>query len=74
VLGITLANRDVLRRAISSAAVTSEQVELRGDDGHGALYVLRFPMTTKMGSALVLTAWIVRRGEDFPRLTTCYIL
>ncbi len=23
---------------------------------------------------LVLTAWIVRHGEDFPRLTTCYIL
>ena len=26
------------------------------------------------GPATVLTAWIVRDGEDFPRLISCYIL
>jgi len=26
------------------------------------------------GAATVLSVWIVRRGEDFPRLATCYIV
>ena len=74
VLGITLDNQEILRRAILHAAGTSEDVEARGDQGHGALFVLRFPLVTAKGRASVLTAWIVRNGEDFPRLTTCYIL
>ena len=36
--------------------------------------VLRFPLRTPKGRGVVLTAWIVRHGEDFPRLTTCYIV
>jgi hypothetical protein len=71
-LGITLADRDVLRRAILAAEVISDQAEARGDNGHGDVYVLRFPIETARGRAVVLTAWIVRHGEDFPRLTTCY--
>ena len=73
-LGITLDNQEILRRAILQAVATSEDVEARGDQGHGALFVLRFPIVTPKGKAIVLTAWIVRNGEDFPRLTTCYIL
>ena len=74
VLGITLANRDVLADAILSAARASDQAEPRGDNGHGELYVLRFPLQTPTGAATLLTAWIIRHGEDFPRLTTCYII
>jgi hypothetical protein len=74
VLGVSLANQGVLRQAILEAAATSEEVESHGDNGHGMVYTLRFPMGTTKGSATVVTAWIVRRGEDFPRLTTCYIL
>ncbi|MGH7871944.1 MAG: hypothetical protein ACREQO_06950 [Candidatus Binatia bacterium] len=29
---------------------------------------------TPSNSANILTAWIVRHEENFPRLTTCYIL
>jgi hypothetical protein len=74
VLGIGLANRDALREAILRAAATSDEVEGHGDNGHGTVYSLRFPMRTPKGAATVVTAWIVRHGEDFPRLTTCYIL
>lgn len=74
VLGITRENQEILRRAILHAAATSEEAEPRGDQGHGTLFVLRFPLVTPRGRAVVLTAWIVRNGEDFPRLTTCYIL
>jgi hypothetical protein len=74
VLGITLANREVLRQAILSAAENSENAEPRGNNGHGEVYILRFPMETQRGRATVLTVWIIRDGEDFPRLVTCYIV
>ncbi len=74
VLGVNAANRDLLREAILRAAAISEEAEPRGDNGHGMVYSLRFPMRTTKGVATVITAWIVRRGEDFPRLTTCFIL
>ena len=74
VLGITLANREVLHQAILSAAETSEDAEPLGNNGHGEVYILRFPLETQRGSAGVLTAWIIRDGEDFPRLVSCYIV
>jgi hypothetical protein len=73
-LGITFTNRDVLRQAILAAAAVSDQAEARGDNGHGEIYVLRFPLETAAGAATVSTAWIVRHGEAFPRLTTCFIV
>jgi hypothetical protein len=73
-LGITLADPIPLRDAILAAAATSDEVEARGDNGYGDVYVLRFMMQTAKGSAVVLTAWIIRHGEDVPRLTTCYIV
>jgi len=74
VLGITLANREVLRQAILSAAENSEDAEPLGNNGHGEVYILRFPLETQRGRAAVLTVWIIRDGEDFPRLVTCYIV
>jgi hypothetical protein len=73
-LGITFANGDVLRQAILSAAENSDDAEGLGNNGHGEVYILRFPVETQKGNAMVLTAWIIRDGEDFPRLITCYIL
>ena len=54
-LGITLANAEVLRRAVLAAALSGE-AESRGDNGFGEVFVLRFPMQTETGSAMVLTA------------------
>ncbi len=65
-LGITLGNQQVLREAILAAAVNSEEAEALGDNGHGMVYVLRFPLTTAHRTAMILTAWIIRREEDFP--------
>jgi uncharacterized protein DUF6883 len=74
VLGITLSNRDALRDAILAAAANSDEAEAIGDNGHGMVYLLRFPLTTAHGTAMILTVWIILHGEDFPRLVTCYIL
>ena len=72
-LGITSANAQVLRNALLDAVASSDSVESRGDNGFGAVYVRRFPLATTKCAATVLSAWIIRHGEDFPRLTTCYI-
>ena len=73
-LGITLANKDVLARALLEAAKNSGEFVALGDNGFGETYVLRFRLATGKGSATVLSAWIVRHNEDFPRLTTCFIV
>ncbi|MGH7926406.1 MAG: DUF6883 domain-containing protein [Candidatus Binatia bacterium] len=74
VLGISLANQEVLRQAILAAAENSNEAQRLGNNGHGEVYALRFRLETQRGDATVLTAWIIRDSEDFPRLITCYIL
>jgi hypothetical protein len=73
-LGITLANREILSRALLEAAKKSNDTVALGDNGFGVTFVLRFSFTTETGSATVLSAWIIRHNEDFPRLTTCFIV
>ena len=73
-LGITLVNAVILRDALMRASATSENAQHKGNNGHGDVYELRFPLTTGKGTAIVLSGWIVRTGEDFPRLTTCFIV
>jgi hypothetical protein len=72
-LGITLANAHLLRQALLDAAAHSDAVIAKGDNGFGEVYVVRFAMRAPRGGATVLSAWIVRHGEDFPRLTSCYV-
>ena len=74
ILGITRANADILRRALLAAAATSDDAEASATGRFGQTYTLRVPIRTIKGSATVLTAWLIRLGEDFPRLTTCYII
>jgi hypothetical protein len=74
VLGITAGNAEVLRHALLEAAMASDQVEAVGDNGFGNIYILRFALSTLKGTASVVSVWIVRHGEDFPRLATCYIV
>jgi hypothetical protein len=74
VLGITLTNADVLRTALRQAAANSEDAVPNGNNGHGDVYELRFSLTTPKATATVLSVWIIRTGEDFPRLITCFIL
>ena len=40
----------------------------------GALYMIDFQLRNAHGEAVVRSGWIVRTGEDFPRLTTCFVV
>ncbi len=73
-LGITLANKEILSQALLAQAANSNEFTALGDNGFGKTYVLRFRLATDRGSATVLSAWIIRHNEDFPRLTTCFIV
>ena len=55
VLGLTLANKEVLRQAIFSAAENTDSAEPLGNNGHGDVYVLPLPIETAKGHATVLT-------------------
>jgi hypothetical protein len=73
-LGIRRANQEILANALREAASDSNDVISTGDQGFGETFEIRFPLTSAQGTATVLSAWIVRHGEDFPRLTSCFII
>ena len=73
-LGITRDNQEILESALREAASNSTDAISTGDEGFGATFEIRFRLTTHKDSAIVLSAWIIRNREDFPRLTTCFII
>lgn len=71
-LGLTAARAEVLRDALLAAA--REQDAVAGEhDGFGRRFVVEFLMDGPKGPVTVRSAWMVREGEDFPRLTSCYV-
>ena len=72
-LGLTADDAEEVRKALLSAALTEDAAPAEEDE-YGKRYVLDFEMKTGAGTATVRSAWIVRRGEDVPRFTSCYVL
>jgi len=72
-LGITASEAESFRQILLSAAVDHDVTPGEGDC-YGQRYLLDLRMETSTGSAWVRSCWIVRDGEDFPRLTSCYVL
>lgn len=72
VLGLTAQGAHELRDALLHAARTQEATPAE-QDSYGDRYLVEFMMSGPAGRAKVRSGWIVRRGEDFPRLTSCYV-
>ena len=72
-LGLTHADAEILREALLAAAHGTD-VEPAQRDEHGQRFILDFVMTARVREATVRSCWIVRAGEDFPRLTSCWVL
>lgn len=68
-IGDAEALRDELLRVVRThdAAPTIE-------DEHGQRYRIDFTFSWRGREAIILSAWIIRSNEDFPRLVTCYPL
>jgi hypothetical protein len=73
VLGITRKEAGFLREALLRAAV-AEEATLGIRDAYGQRYVLDFSIEGPLDKAKVRSSWIVLTGENFPRLTSCYVL
>ena len=72
-LGITADDAEELRQAVLSAVLTEEATPAERDE-YGQRFVVDFSMRRQDKEAVVRSSWIVRRGEDVPRLTSCYVL
>ena len=72
-LALTAEDAHLLRDALLKAACNDDVTP--GDlDGYGQRYVLDFTMTTESAQAAIRSAWMIRVGEDFPRLLSCYVI
>jgi hypothetical protein len=72
-LGLTLDHAEDLRKALLAAALNNDATPLEHDE-YGRRYVVDFMANGPAGQAMVRSSWIIRRGEDFARLTSCYVL
>jgi hypothetical protein len=70
-LGITLENKEILEKALLDVAIKQEATVYKQDQ-YGTQYDIKFSMTTEVGTSLVISCWIIRTGEAFPRLTNTY--
>jgi len=73
VLGYTAEDAEELRNALLEAAGLLDAVPGEQDE-YGERYTLDLIVVSPIGQATVRSGWIVRKDEDFPRLTTCYVL
>lgn len=73
VLGIGPAESRMLQERLLAAAKIQDAMAAEFDE-FGQRYVIDFPLEHAAHRAIVRSAWIVRTNEDFPRLTSCYIL
>jgi hypothetical protein len=72
-LGFTAADADELRAVLLDAAL-SEDAAPAEQDAFGQRYLLDVVVSSEAGQATVRSTWIVLQNEDFPRLTSCYVL
>jgi hypothetical protein len=72
-LGIGPAEAHILRDWLLALAVNSDDAIQTGADSYGQRFEIRAEMYYIERSARVVSAWIVRTGEDFPRLVTAFV-
>lgn len=72
-LGFTAADADRLCAELRQAALTIDAKPSHRDD-HGQRYQLDFELRGPRGGVRIRSLWIVRRGEDFARFTSCFVL
>lgn len=72
-LNYALADFEELKNAILNE-ITRNNAVLTESNEYGAMYVVDVILTNPPRRAKVRTSWIVRIQEDFPRLTSCYVI
>jgi hypothetical protein len=73
-LGLHQEDAAWLRANLLEAAVTTGEAVLVTTDAWGTHWQLDAIVRRHRKRAVVRTLWIVRTGEDLPRLVTCWVL
>src|SRR6266850_3466887 len=72
VLGITPQNAEILAAALRLAARDLD-AKIRDRSADAVKYEIQSLVSGPRGSAMVRSGWVIERGTDIPRLTTCYV-
>jgi hypothetical protein len=72
-LELTVDDAEWLQKVLL-AEVQSENAVLNEQDEYGQRYTLDFTMNANGKQAIIRSGWIIRAEEDFPRLTTCFVI
>src|SRR2546430_6888334 len=72
VLGITPSNAQLLADALHEAAELGE-ARVKDKSADATKYEIEWSVTGPVGTAVVRSGWIIEKGSDVPRLTTCYV-
>ncbi len=72
-LGLTDVDAKELQDTLLEIVQTHNAVEGRHDQ-YGKRYIIDFTMIKTIRQTTVRSSWIMRSNEDFPRLTSCYVL
>jgi hypothetical protein len=73
ILGMTVDNAEELRQ-ILLGGVQAHEARLGRQDEFGQRYRLDFTIEWQNRRATLRSGWIIERGSEIPRLTTCYPL
>lgn len=71
-LGFTANDAEKLKALLLWAAQECEAL-LTGRDDYGDRYVVDFRLKGLAGAVSIRSCWIVRMGEENPRLASCYV-
>ena len=74
VLGIGTDDADIVRRALLNAAAEGKCKTWTSPKPYRLALRPGVRLSTILATGTVLSVWMVRHGEDSPRLATCYIV
>jgi hypothetical protein len=72
-LGLRADDAEFLRQSLLDAARQKDATAGQKDE-YGERYAIDFQLSVGDRHAQLRSAWIVRKGESFPRFTTCYVI
>ena len=72
-LGLTVDDADWPQQKLLDG-IQNQLAEKQDTDSFGSRWSVDLPLTRQGKSAVVRTGWIIKTGEKFPRLITCWVL
>jgi len=73
ILGLKKENAEQLKNIILEAVKTNDAIEVDGSI-YGKRFIVEFNLKNNKGEARLRSTWIIRKDENHPRLTSCYIV